>query len=127
MNPENEAFLKFLWVVDKIIIIRTDFSEFEGSITIIITIIKTSSYIAHFTILSQCALHKCPGHCANYIPVIFLSSLGSIQPRAAVALRRLFQTQYQPLPSQVPICTHLYPWVKRSNYSKVSCSRTQVS
>ena len=23
--------------------------------------------------------------------------------------------------------THLYPWVKRSNYSKESCSRTQVS
>ena len=31
--------------------------------------------------------------------------LRSIQPRAAAALRKLFHSQYQPLPSQVPIYT----------------------
>ena len=55
---------------------------------------------------------------------MFLSSLGSIQPgQQFISLQSLFHSQYQPLLSQVPI----YPWVKRSNYSKVSCSRTQVS
>ena len=41
----------------------------------------------------------------HIIPVIFLSSLGCIQPWAAVALQRLFKTQNQPLPwhLQVPI------------------------
>ncbi len=29
--------------------------------------------------MCQCALHWCPGQWANKIPVIFLSSLGSIQ------------------------------------------------
>ena len=38
---------------------------------------------------------------ANNIPLIFLSSLGEYTARAALALRRLFHTQYQPLPSQV--------------------------
>ena len=47
-----------------------------------------------------------------------------IQLRAAVVLQRLFRTLYPTLPSQVPI---LYPWMKRSNYSIVSCSKTQVS
>ena len=89
-----------------------------------------SSYIAHFTItVSHNVLYiQCPGQCANNIHVIFLSSLGSIQPFAAIVTQKLFQTQYQPLP--IP-GTHLYPRVKRSNYSKeaiiVSCSRTQVS
>ncbi len=48
-----------------------------------------------------------PSRWANNIPVIFLSSLGSIQPWAALMVGRLFQTQYQPLTllSQVAIYT----------------------
>ena len=62
-----------------------------------------------------------PGHWAQY-PTIFLSSLGSIQAHYVQPLGAtgLINHLY---PSQVP---HLYSWVKRSNYSKVSCSRTQV-
>ena len=54
-------------------------------------------------ITSQCALHFCTGHLAKNISLIFFSSLGSIQAWSAAALRRLFQTQCQPLPSQEPI------------------------
>ncbi len=39
------------------------------------------------------------------IPLFFLSSQGKIQPWEVVTLRRLFKTQYQPLPSQLPIYT----------------------
>ena len=47
------------------------------------------------------ALDLCLGHWATNVPVISLSSLGSIQPWAAVMLPRLFQTKYQPLALQV--------------------------
>ena len=52
-----------------------------------------------------------------------LSSLGSLQPVPPNKLRSKLQPQEPSLPLQVPI----YPWVERRNYSKVSCSRTQVS
>ena len=45
------------------------------------------------------------GHSADNVHVIFLSSLGSKQPRAAVGIQLQLRTQNQPLPSQVPICT----------------------
>ena len=42
---------------------------------------------------------------AKNVTLIFLSSLGSIQPQTTVAIQRLFQTQYQPLPLQIRIHT----------------------
>ena len=61
--------------------------------------------VVHFTLMSRIALHLYPGRWVNNIPLILISSSGSIQPWAAVVLRRLFQKQYQPLPSQLPIYT----------------------
>ena len=55
--------------------------------------------------LNALYLNKCPGHWDNKIMLIFHRSLRSTQPWAAVALQRLFHTQYQHLPSQVPIYT----------------------
>ena len=93
-------------------------------VIIIIIILITNSYIAHFTLNRINAL---------YISALVIGSITSllsfsapIREYTAQSCRgapKAFHSQYQPLPSQVPI----YPWVKRSNYSKVSCSRTQVS
>ena len=53
-----------------------------------------------------------------------VSSLGTIQLDCChFGAYRANQTQQPTLPSQVPI----YSWVERSNYDKVSCSRTQAS
>ena len=71
--------------------------------------------------MSQCSFHITPGHWANIIPVIFLSSLGNIHPELQVlqCFSGSSQTQYQPLPLTG---THIYSWANRS----LSCSRTQV-
>ena len=97
------------------------------------TIIITSSYTAHFTIrhwanITSLGQYHVIGpishHVANNSALIFLSFLGSKQPWAAMALHKLFKTHDQHLPSQVPIYTS--GW-REANYSKISCSRTQVS
>ena len=73
----------------------------------------------------MCLTLLCPGHWGNNIPLLlFQLPVEYYTAPSAVALRRLFRSHYQPLPSAG---THLYPCVKRSNYSKASCSRTQVS
>ena len=87
---------------------------------LIITIILTSFYVANFTIMSQCALHLVPWSlCQKHS---FKCSQLPGEYTAAVAFSRLFHTQYQPLPSQVPIYTpgwreailvkHLAKWHK---------------
>ena len=45
-----------------------------------LVIIIIRSYIAHFTLCPNALYIITPGHGPNNIPVIFLSSLGSIQP-----------------------------------------------
>ena len=48
----------------------TLYSELKNSqIVIIIIILMTSSYVAHFTIAFQCTLHLCLGHWTNNIPL----------------------------------------------------------
>ena len=53
------------------------FKTFEWNFGPVIRLLMNSPYV-------PLTFHECPGHWANNIPVIFLSSLGSIQPWAAV-------------------------------------------
>ena len=90
-------------------------------------IIITSSYIAHFTIMSQWALHYYPGHWANNYSCN-LSQLPGEYQYTAMGYRSAPKTFSNTISTSAlaGTCTHLYSWVKRSNHSKVSCSRTQV-
>ena len=60
----------------------------------------------------QYFLHECSGHLANNIPLIFLCSLGSIQPRVAMALLMLFNKTISP---SIIAGIYVYPWLMRSN------------
>ena len=89
----------------------------------IIIIIITSSYIAHFTIMSQCALHLYPGHWANNHSCNLPQLPGEY---TALVYRSALKTFSNTISTSTLAGTHLYSWVKRSNHSKASCSRTQV-
>ncbi len=97
-----------------------------------IIIIVTSSYSAFCNNVSMACAYICQLNSSSIVPwtlVIWHYSfsapclagmlggaggVGSIYPRAAVALQRLFQTQYHPHPRRYQ---HFYPRVKRNNYN----------
>ena len=54
-------------------------------------------------------------------------SCTSLTPNAWDLVGLLFIIIVSSADINVHKCTHLYPWLKRRNYSKVSCSRTQLS
>ena len=85
---------------------------------------------------------KCPGHWTKNIPLVFLSSFGSIQPWATVVLQKLFIHNINLYPSRwrskgffihnINLYPHRYPFIplgeEKQLYSmKNLAHRTQVS
>ena len=93
---------------------------------IIIIIIITNSYTAHLTLNRINALYIYSPLVIGpiNIPLIFLiSHQGVYSPELPWRCESFSFT----ISTSTLAGTHLYSWVKRSIYSKVSCSRTQVS